>query len=233
MRLVGVIQARMGSTRLPGKVMMPLAGQPVIWHIFDRLRRVRPIEVVVLATTTDPRNDGMVRFAEAAGMDVCRHDEEEDIAGRLALVVAATQADAILKVNADCPAIDPAVLQQIADRFLAEPDTDAASNKQPFTWPLGMSAEALSARAIVWCDLNLRAPQDRELVASWILGHHELFRIVSVTTESHYGVGDLMLDSETDYKEMAHLFDTLYRPNRVFGIEAIAALYSKAPVVRG
>src|SRR5579864_4738490 len=104
MRFVGVIQARMGSTRLPGKVMLPLAGQPVIWHIFDRLRRVQPIETVVLATTTDPQNDDMTRYAESKGMYVYRHDAEEDIAGRLAGVIAATKADGMLKVNADCPA---------------------------------------------------------------------------------------------------------------------------------
>jgi len=219
----------MGSTRLPGKVMLPLAGQPVIWHIFDRLRRVRQIETVVLATTVDPRNDAMSAYAESQGMQVYRHHEEEDIAGRLAGVVAATGAGGILKVNADCPVVDAAVLQQVADRFLAKPGLDAASNKQPFTWPLGMSTEAFSARAIEWCNRNLSNERDREFVASWILKHPEQFKSASIATTVRYTVGDLLLDDGDDYRFFTELFNLLYRPGQVFGLAEISALMSRQP----
>jgi spore coat polysaccharide biosynthesis protein SpsF len=219
----------MGSRRLPGKVMLPLAGKPVIWHIFDRLRRVRPIEAVVLATTADPLNDEMVRYAAFNGMQVYRHDKEDDIAGRLAGVVLATNADAVLKINADCPAIDPAILQQIVDRYLAEPELDAVSNKMPFSWPLGMSAELFSARALQWCDRNLVGDEDRELVASWILKQSEQFRTASVVAANRYDVGDLLLDNQDDYGSFCRLFDALYRDGHAFGIAEIAAYAQKAP----
>ena len=208
----------MASTRLPGKAMADLVGKPLIWHVFDRLRRVPDLDGLILATTSDARNDGMVRFAEAEGIVVHREDGEDDIASRLAGAVALADADAVLKVNADCPLIDPAVLKILVDRFRATPRADYVSNKIVWSYPKGLSAEVLSARAIAWCNDNISAPHDREYTVDFIRDHGEKFSVVSVESGHCLGHLDWMVDTAADLDWVRIVFESLYREGECFGL---------------
>jgi spore coat polysaccharide biosynthesis protein SpsF len=220
----------MGSTRLPGKVMLPLADKPLVGQIFDRLEAIGLLDGVVLATTVDPRNDPLVDYALSRGLVVYRETGEDDIAGRLAGAAAAVEADAILKVNADCPMIDPVIVERIVKTFLAEPVADYASNKIEWTWPEGMSAEAIGTPALQWCDRNLRASEDRELVANWIRDHTERFRCRSVTSEDGRvrGLPVLSVDTPADYALAQKIFAALGQGGRIFGIEEILGFLDPA-----
>src|SRR3989304_2895228 len=139
-RIAGLIQARMGSTRLPGKVMLDLAGKPMVGHIIDRLQAVPGLCGIVLATTVDSRNDGLVEYARSRGLSVYRAQGEDDIAERLAGAAKLMRADAILKVNGDCPLVDPEVLWRLVAAFESAGDADYASNKIIWTYPMGLTA---------------------------------------------------------------------------------------------
>jgi len=226
MSIVGVIQARMGSSRLPGKVMMPLAGRPLIWHIADRIRRAG-IERIVLATTVDPRNDPMVAYWTTLNQPVVRAIGEDDIAGRLRMAVDAALADAILKVNADCPLVDPGVMRLLVDRFLAEDGLDYVSNKIKFTWPLGLSAEVISRRALALCDATMTEAVDRELVCNYIRDHPDRFRRASVCGERDLSHLDFSVDTPADYDAMSRLFRAIYHEGECFSLDAALAFLAR------
>ena len=96
-RIFGLVQARLGSSRLPGKVMLDVAGHPLIWHIFDRLKRVPELQGIILGTTTNSEDDRLVSFAEAEGIAIHREKNSDDIAARLAGAVKQVGATGIFK----------------------------------------------------------------------------------------------------------------------------------------
>lgn len=224
MKIWGLIQARMGSTRLPGKVMKPLAGHPLIWHVGQRLGRVKGLTGIVLATTTDPRNDPMVAFAETQGWQVVRHSVEDDVAGRLTQALEVTGADAFLKVNGDCPIPEVSVLETLVEAYQNHPELDVVTNKKPLLPPLGLTAELVSKRAILWCERHLVSPEDRELTLKYVLDRPEQFPSLDVKPIGIAGLpADLMIDTADDYAAMSALFDVLYPKNPMFGLADICA----------
>jgi spore coat polysaccharide biosynthesis protein SpsF len=231
MKTIGLIQARMGSLRLPGKVMMPLAGRPVVWHILDRLRRVTGVSEVVLATTQGPENEPLAKWGEAEGLVVVRHPRDDDIAGRMALAVSATNADVVVKINADCPLADPNVISATLDLLRLDPAADGASNKLRPTFPLGLSVEVLKRDVIAWCHGNLSSAGDRELMVKWVFEHPERFRILSLESAASGGRYNLTLDTPADYALISAIFDGLFVPGHCFGWREVNEFLVKMPNV--
>ena len=122
--IIGIIQARMGSSRVPGKALLDLAGKPLIWHVIDRMRRLCGIKELVLATTTDPRNKPLIKFAEEVGVRAFQHKEENDLAGRIAGAIRNVPGDMILKVGGDCPLVDPPLMQRMINVAHSEKNAD-------------------------------------------------------------------------------------------------------------
>lgn len=213
-KVIGLVQARMGSKRLPGKVMAPLAERPLISHIFDRLRTLDMLSGVVLATTTDKRNDPLVEFAGLEGVDVYRSPIEDDIAERLYASALKLEADAILKVNGDCPFVDPEILGTALREFKIR-KVDYVSNKKPMTWPAGLSCEVISFSALKWANENLSSEGDRELAATIISERSDasVFNIVGGVNPFHC---DLTIDTIEDYVFAKQIFDELYPKNQQF-----------------
>lgn len=219
-RIIGLIQARMGSVRLPGKAMLPLAGKPVIWHIVDRLRRVRGLSGVALATTIDPVNDVLVAYASELGLPTWRETDENDIAARLHNSCEQFGATAILKVNADCPLVDPSVLTALVDAYRNAP-VDYVSNKIVWSFPKGLSAEVISKNAIEWCFHNLIDSTEREYVTDRIKELDSKFTHNSILSNSNYAHLDWMLDTPDDYDFMRRVFDSLYIEGGCFGMQDV------------
>lgn len=220
-RLVGLVQARMGSTRLPGKVMRPLAGMPLVGHIFDRLLATPGVSRLVLSTTQDPRDDPLVAYARSRGIPTDRGPREDDIAERLHRSAELADTDAILKINGDCPLIDPAILARLTHAWLADPALDYVSNKIVWTWPEGLSAEIISRRALAWCDDNLADPVDREFVANWVRDHPERFRRLSIEGDRDLSAHGWAVDTPEDFDFVAGIFDALHRDGQIFGLDDI------------
>lgn len=217
----------MGSQRLPGKVMRSLCGKPLIGHIFDRLRSVDGVSAIVLATTADPRNDLLVNYARSQDVLVYRGIGENDIAARLTGAAKEAGADAVLKVNGDCPMIDPAILQRLVQCYLSHTNVDYVSNKIVWTWPEGMSAEVIRVSALQWCDTHLSSAEDRELVANWIRDHKDHFSRFSVEAEvdERVNLPSLAVDTPEDFDEAERMFSVLYRANQMFGFADIVNYY--------
>lgn len=226
-KIAGLIQARMGSSRLPGKVMRRLAGQPLVGHIIDRLQATSGLEGIVLATTVDPVNAPLIAYAQKRKVQVYQAQGEDDIAERLHGAVRLTHADAILKINGDCPLVDPNVLSQLVAAFHANDDLDYVSNKIVWTWPEGLSAEAISKNALAWCDTNLTSPEDRELVANWIRDHPDRFAHQSIEGERDLTAHKWSVDTPEDFSFMTRIFDVLYEQSRIFSTDDVLALLER------
>ncbi|MBM3553962.1 MAG: spore coat protein [Alphaproteobacteria bacterium] len=211
----------MGSSRLPGKALIDLAGRPLLWHMMDRLRRVPGLDALVLATTADPRNDPICDLARSEGYLVVREEKEDDLAARFAKVVRLTGADVVVKTGADCPFIDPEVLTGMKDRFVTEGDADFVSNRLNWSFPLGLSADVVSARAILWCDANMTDPEDRELFAIRIRDNPERWKVIAYINQVNLSHHHWLVDHPEDLVLVRRIADALYRPGECFGMRDI------------
>jgi spore coat polysaccharide biosynthesis protein SpsF (cytidylyltransferase family) len=229
MKIVAVIQARMGSTRLPGKVLMDLSGRPVVEQIRLRLALTPGVDEVALATTTDPLNDALAAWAQANGIVCVRHPEEDDIAGRLAAVLHRTDADAILKINGDCPILDRAMLAEMLAVFRRLENVDYLSNKVRFTWPLGFSAEVIARAPLMWCNETLTDTLDREYVCDYLRDNLHLFSVVSLEADRDLSRLNLMIDTPRDYEEMSDLFIKIGGEDPAFGLPEVLSALGEDP----
>ncbi len=217
--VIAVVQARMGSSRVPGKAMLDLAGRPLIGHMIDRVRRVRHVGAIVLATSTDPRNAPMIDFARAEGLSIFCHPIEDDLAGRVAGAIRGLPGNTVLKVGGDCPFIDPEVLQRMVDTALADPDADFVSNRVEWSYPLGLSADVLSRRAIEWADANLSAPEERELFAVYIRDHRDRFKVLPIVHHENLSHLGWTVDEPADVDFAREIYSKLHGHGHIFGLQ--------------
>jgi spore coat polysaccharide biosynthesis protein SpsF len=180
LRTVAIIQARMGSTRLPGKVLAELGGTTMLAQVVRRVREARRITEVVIATSTGADDDAVVREAARVGAGVYR-GSASDVLSRFVGAARTYRADAIVRLTADCPLLDPGVI----DRVIAalEPEIDYASNTHERRFPRGLDAEALHRGTLERIDRLGTSPAAREHVTAFVMEAPELFRIAQVGAE--------------------------------------------------
>ena len=219
--VIGIIQARMGSSRVPGKAMIHLAGKPLIWHMIDRMRRVAGVGPLVLATTGDVRNEPLIEYCKSQGLDIFQHPDEDDLAGRIAGAIQEVEGDIILKTGGDCPLIDPTVLQVIVDTAHQARNADFVSNRIQWSYPLGLSADVVSRSSIEWCDQNLTEPEDRELFALYIRDHPDRFNVIPIINDTDLSHHGWTVDEPEDVIFMRRIFDALYVEGRTFDMQDV------------
>jgi len=177
--VVTVVQARTGSTRLPAKVLRPVApGLPVLALQIRRLRQAHLAGELVVATTTDTSDDPILDLARAEGVAVVR-GHPTDLVSRHLLASRRFEADVVVKVPSDCPLVDPKVIDAVIGRYLAG-SFDYASNLHPPSWPDGQDAEAMSREALEIVDAEATRPWEREHTTPYLWEHPERFRLANV-----------------------------------------------------
>ncbi|HZU45616.1 MAG TPA: glycosyltransferase family protein [Terriglobales bacterium] len=196
MNIAAVVQARMGSSRLPGKVLKDLGGESVLARVVQRLRRSTLISEVVLATSVAPGDEAVAREAERLGV-CCFRGSESDVLDRFYQAARAFHADVIVRITADCPLIDPEVADHTVRAFVKE-RPDYASNGLERTYPRGLDTEVMSAGALARAWRKAKEPYEREHVTPFFYEHLEVFRIVSVTNDIDYSSHRWTLDTAED-----------------------------------
>jgi spore coat polysaccharide biosynthesis protein SpsF (cytidylyltransferase family) len=180
-RVIAVVQARLGSTRLPGKALSPIAGRPMLEHVLARAAAVPGIDGVVLATTTSPEDAALVDLARAAGIASAR-GSVSDVLDRFSAALAEHPADAVVRITADCPLLDPGVAGRVVAEYRRRAGgVDYVSNVHPPTFPDGLDTEVISAPALVCAWREATAASDREHVTPYVWSRPERFRIANVT----------------------------------------------------
>lgn len=220
MRVVAIIQARMGSTRLPGKILQPLAGKPVLRRVVERVRASNAFDEVVVATTVRDIDDPAAEAAAGFGATVVRGDEN-DVLSRYGLAAEASAADAVMRITADCPLIDPDVLNAMANRFRTG-DADLVSNCVRRTFPRGLDAELFSRDALDIMLAEAAAPAEREHVTPFLYANPGRFRIVSHESREDFSDYRLTLDTPEDFELLDRIFGTVSDPDAIRLADVIA-----------
>jgi spore coat polysaccharide biosynthesis protein SpsF len=212
LKVVAIIQARMGSTRLPGKVLRLLAGKTVLAHVIERVQAVQGIDGVIVATTTDRRDDALEQEALRVGAEVFR-GSERDVLGRYFLAATEAGAEIVIRVTSDCPLLDPELIGAMLKRFLQATNVgeefDYMSNGLRRTFPRGLDAEIFTMAALQRTHAAATQPYEREHVTPYIYQHPEQFRIYSFEAKEDLSSHRWTLDTEDDLAMLTHVFDAL------------------------
>jgi spore coat polysaccharide biosynthesis protein SpsF (cytidylyltransferase family) len=210
-RIVAIVQARMGSSRLPGKVLADVGGQPLLQHVLDRARRIKGIDEVMVATTTRPEDQGLRRAVAGWGVR-CLAGNAEDVLDRYAMASRQCDATVIVRITADCPLLDPVVAAQVValrQRIGAE----YASNVHPPTFPDGLDVEAFTVAALKRAWTLARRPSEREHVTSYLWTHPDQFSMANLTHTEDLSALRWTVDERAD-------------------LELVRAIYARLPTAR-
>jgi spore coat polysaccharide biosynthesis protein SpsF len=225
MRTVAVIQARMTSRRLPGKILLRLVDRPLLDYLVEGLRHARRLDGVAIATSTDGSDDATEEFARSRGLR-CHRGSLEDVAGRLLEAAEEEQADAIVRVNGDSPLLDPQLVDEGVDVFRAN-EADIATNVRPRTYPKGQSVEVIAVAALRRAVAKMKSAEDREHVTPYLYAHPEEFSIASFVTDPPRASAQLCVDDAADFARCAAILALLPGPPWQSGWRACLAAYDR------
>ena len=222
-----IIEARMSSTRLPGKILLPILGKPMLGRLIERLMRADSLDTIVIATTTNPADDRVKAFAGEAGVR-CFRGSEEDVLGRVLGAAQAFSIDVIVEVTGDCPLIDPSVVDRVVEAFRSG-SWDYAGNVLRRTYPRGLDTQVFSTELLERVAGLTQDPVDREHVSLFIYEHPEMFSLTNVESGLPERWQDLRLtvDTREDLEIVTAIYEALYPGKPDFGLADIIRFLEK------
>src|SRR5215813_10564723 len=174
LKISAIIQARMGSTRLPGKVLMDIGGRTALARVVARVSRASLVSDVIVATSDLPNDERIVEECNRLGVS-CFRGSESDVLDRYYRAAQEFEADVVVRITSDCPVIDPQLVDD-AIRVFQLHEADYASNVIPRTYPRGLDTEVFATQAMAWAWLEAREPYQREHVTPYLYEHPEIFK---------------------------------------------------------
>lgn len=230
MKVVAVIQTRMGASRLPGKVLMNIAGRPMFWHVVNRLHYSRIINKVVIATTTNKKDDLIERFCRKEDID-CYRGSEDDVLDRYYQASIFYKADVIVRITSDCPLIDPTVSERVISAYLKNVNkVDGSSNVINRTYPRGLDTEAISFSTLERIWNEGKEDYQREHVTVYAYEHPSLFNLQSVENNSNLSSLRWTVDEEDDLKFVREIYKRLYHKEKdVFLMDDVIEVLKREP----
>jgi len=222
-----IVQARYGSSRLPGKVLKQLAGRTILEHVLSRCLAIPSADVVVCATTAGMREDAIVDVAESLGVQVFR-GSETDVLDRYARSAEAAQADVVMRVTSDCPLIDPVVCDDVL-RLRESSAADYAANNLSPEWPHGLDCEAFTIDALLAADREATKPYDREHVTPWIRRCERYRRVNLSNPDGRHANLRWTLDYQEDFAFFEALFERLPDQAAMPGTAELLQLVAQEP----
>ncbi|MDA8532803.1 glycosyltransferase family protein [Candidatus Pelagibacter bacterium] len=227
MKVVAIVQARMSSSRLPGKVMMKLVNKPVLAHIVERLSYCKMIENIVVATTTETSDDLVKDYCTNNKID-CYRGDLEDVLDRYYHAAKIYHADPIVRITCDCPVIDPVVVDMIINGYLSgEYDCYGLGGKFPDG--LDCTVYSFSALEKAWREAKLKS--EREHVGPYIEKNPNLFKNGSLELFQNLDHHRWTLDVHDDYELLNKIFNALYRPDSPFLVNEILKFMQSNPTL--
>lgn len=232
MKAVAIIQARMGSTRLPGKVLRILGNATVLAHVVRRTQRASSVDAVVIATTESPHDDVIVAASLALGVGVFR-GSEDDVLSRYYHAAQQAGADVIARITSDCPLLDADVLQAMVARFQATQRggarVDYLSNTLTRTFPRGLDVEVFTFAALERADREARDAAEREHVTPYIWRNPATFRIEQYKNAVDASRYRWTLDTEDDWRLLQRIFARLGGRHDDFTTQEVLELLAREP----
>ena len=229
MNIGAIIQARMGSTRLPGKIMKDLSGQPLLWHVNERTKWCRGVDEIVLASTVNEKDDVLESFADDNDVKFFR-GSEEDVLGRYLGAGKKYNIDLIIRITSDCPLIDPRTVDKLIEKHI-ESGADYSSNTLERTYPRGLDAEVFSIALLEEVDKVATERFQREHVTPYFYQKPSKFKLNNLPAEKklHRPKYRLCVDTIEDFELMKIIYDRLYNPPDIVDIKKVIDLLDKEP----
>ena len=224
-RIVGIVQARMSSSRLPSKVLADIGGKPLLHHLFRRIRGARTLDDLVLATSNDRSDDPVRQFAKEEGVS-CYSGSLDDVLDRYYQAAVQHNADVIVRLTGDCPLHDGAIIDQVVKVYL-ESDADAAKSDE--TFPDGQDVEVFSIAALSRAWKEAKLPSEREHVGPYVWKHPDLFRLVEMAYHREVGMQRWTVDNPEDLAFVRAVFAELDTAEGVFTSADILDLLNRRP----
>jgi len=220
-----IIQARMGSTRLPGKVLKPILGKPLLFYVTERLKKAKTLSDIIVATTTLEQDNVIETFCKESGIP-CFRGDSEDVLSRYIHAMRFFGTDIAVRITADCPLVDPEIVDQAALKFL-EGSFDYVGNTINRTYPRGMDVEVFSYEALERAYVESTTKAEREHVTHYILTHQTLFNIFSLEEKENLSAFRLTVDTPEDFLLVAKIIESFKTPH--FSLQEIMTLLSRHP----
>lgn len=234
LKIVIVVQARMSSSRLPGKVMLPVLGKSLLYRMVERLKMVRHEAVLVVATSHKGEDD-VIEY-ESLKMDVnCFRGDLNNLLDRHYQAAKLHEADIVLKIPSDCPLIDPLIIDELLDFYFADSDKyDYVSNLHPATWPDGNDVEIMTLDCLKRAWQLAIKPLELEHTTPYIWEHPDWFRLGNAAWQTglDYSMSHrFTIDYEADYQFIKRVFEELYEANPAFTCTDIINLLEAKPEI--
>ena len=224
--IIAIIQARMGSTRLPGKVLKKVLGKPLLEHLIARVKRSRSIDKIIVATTTRREDVALARLARSLGVGAYR-GSVEDVLDRYYQAARTVKAETIVRITGDCPVMDPEIIDQCVD-FYRRSRFDYVCNVNPPTFPDGMDVEVFSFAALQHAWQKAKKTSEREHVTPFMRAGG--FRTANIKNEIDISGLRLTVDEERDVSLIRKLMAFFAeQENPDFGLPDITALWQRNP----
>jgi len=224
---LAIIQARMGSTRLSGKILKPILGKSMLAHMLERVQRARSVDAIMIATTDKPEDDPTAELARAYRTRVFR-GSESDVLDRFYRAAESMHPDVVVRLTGDCPLSDPSSIDAVVHRFF-EQRCDYTST--PHNYPEGLDAEVFSFTALKHAAEHARLPSEREHVTPYIKNHPELFRLDTpwASGSDDHSAMHWSVDSAADFNFVNSVFEKLYPQNPFFTKDDVLNLLAREP----
>jgi len=234
-KIITVIQARTGSSRLPEKVLLSLCGQPLLLRQYERIAMASNVGDIVIATSINSNDDQIEKICKENNI-ICFRGDENDLLDRHYKAAVKYGADAIVKIPSDCPLIDPNIIDKVISKYLCEKEsTDYVSNLHPATFPDGNDVEVFSFETLEYAWNAATKDFEREHTTPFIWENPTLFRIKNVEWESklNYSTSHRWtIDYEEDYMFIRKIYEELYHKKPNFSLYDILNLLEEKPFIR-
>jgi spore coat polysaccharide biosynthesis protein SpsF len=227
LRTVVIIQARMGSTRLPGKIMMKVKGKTLLEYQLERVKRSKCIDEVIIATTVKEADDEIVEHCKKLSVS-CFRGSEDDVLSRYYGAAKQYNAEVIVRLTSDCPIIDPFVIDQVISNY-QQHDYDYVSNTIIRSYPRGMDVEVFSFRSLEESYIRARDSAEREHVTPYIYRNPSLYKLGSVAYKNDESEHRWTVDTAEDLALIRNIISDLYEKNHEFTLEDTLNLMREFP----
>ncbi|SHN07350.1 cytidylyltransferase domain-containing protein [Gracilibacillus kekensis] len=228
MRVVAIIQARMGSSRLPGKVLRKVMEKPLLYYQLIRVSRSTKLDDLVVATSTLPKDDRIVNFCTSHNINYYR-GSEQDVLTRYVEAARESGADVIVRLTADCPLMDPRLIDHLVESFISKQDVDYVSNVISRTYPRGLDIEVFSKSALTKVNEWATTASHREHVTNYFLEHPDKFRLKNVSNQKDISFHRWTVDTIDDFQLIEHILTELYPNDRYFSVDDVLKILEDHP----
>ena len=233
MKIVAIIQARMGSTRFPGKVLETICGKAMITHVIERTKEAKRISQIIVATTSSEKDDRLVREVEQIEVISVFRGNEEDVLERYYRAAQQNGAEVIVRITSDCPLIDPAIMDRMIEvyvkRITERTPVDYLSNTLVRTFPRGLDAEVFSLNALERAFHEAKKYYQREHVTPYIWRHPRKFTLECFKNNEDLSFHRWTVDEKEDLQLIREIYRELYGEGRCIHFKEVIDLFTRRP----